>query len=147
LQKIFDYSPSNISGRRACVLTLVLLTIAALTTWAVQAMHGSQWSFLSYLAIFFYFCLTPWLSIGFWSSIIGMLVNGLSKNPLKVVMPHHLALTAQATKSESLKSSTALIICIRNEDLEPIVQSLKVMLDDLVESSYASHMALYVLSD
>ena len=147
LQKIFDYSPSNISGRRACVLTLVLLTIAALTTLAVQAMHGSQWSFLSSLAIFFYFCLTPWLSIGFWSSIIGMLVNGLSKNPLKVVMPQHLALTAQATKSESLKSSTALIICIRNEDLEPIVQSLKVMLDDLVESSYASHMALYVLSD
>ena len=84
----------------------------------------------------------PWTIIGFWNAVIGLLVMRLSKNPVDAVCPIKPGDTAQP-----LTSSTALLSCVRDEDVESLETNLSAMVSNLVRAGQADHFKLYVLSD
>jgi membrane glycosyltransferase len=90
------------------------------------------------------FALTlPWTAIGFWNAVIGFLLMQFSRDPVSVVAPGlHLG-----EVDDQIVSSTALLICIRNEDTQLIRRNLEWMLDALVATGQAQCFHLYMLSD
>ncbi len=96
------------------------------------------------IAMFGLFALTlPWTAIGFWNAVIGFSLMHLSRDPVSVVAPDlHLD-----GGDDPILSSTALLICIRNEDTQLIRRNLEWMLDALVATGQAQHFHLYMLSD
>jgi membrane glycosyltransferase len=81
--------------------------------------------------------------IGFWNAIIGFLICLLAKNPLSIVLPRNM----QDCEDCPLDSSTALLLCIRNEDPFRVVRNLQVMVDSLINGGIAKHFHIYILSD
>jgi membrane glycosyltransferase len=133
--------------RRLWVLSLILITILFLAHSVTQGLMPQERSAMGWLASMFYIGLTPWLAIGFWSSLIGMLLLRVSKDPLSAVFPQAMVQAARAKLETPLTGSTALLICIRHEDTQPIVDRLGLMIEDLNQSGHAQHFHLYVLSD
>jgi membrane glycosyltransferase len=85
----------------------------------------------------------PWMVIGFWNAIIGFLICLLVKNPLSIVLPRNMQDCADCP----LDSSTALLLCIRNEDPFRVVRNLQIMMDSLINAGIAKHFPIYILSD
>jgi len=85
----------------------------------------------------------PWMVIGFWNAIIGFLICLLVKNPLSIVLPRNM----QDCEDCPLDSSTALLLCIRNEDPFRVVRNLQIMMDSLINAGIAKHFHIYILSD
>jgi membrane glycosyltransferase len=85
----------------------------------------------------------PWMVIGFWNAIIGFLICLLVKNPLSIVLPPNM----QNCEDSPLDSSTALLLCIRNEDALRVVRNLRMMIDSLMNVGIEKHFHIYILSD
>jgi membrane glycosyltransferase len=85
----------------------------------------------------------PWMVIGFWNAIIGFLICLLVKNPLSIVLPPNM----QNCEDRPLNSSTALLLCIRNEDALRVVRNLKMMMDSLINLGIEKYFHVYILSD
>lgn len=96
------------------------------------------------IAMLVLFALTlPWTAIGFWNAVIGFSLMQFSRDPVAVVAPD--LLTGEA--DDQIVSSSALLICIRNEDTQLIRRNLEWMLDALIATGQAHHFHLYMLSD
>ena len=84
----------------------------------------------------------PWMVVGFWNAIIGLILCQFSKNPASLVFPN-----AAGVQEAPLTSSTAILLCIRNEFPEKLVRNLRVMLKDLVKNGWGENYHVYILSD
>jgi membrane glycosyltransferase len=90
------------------------------------------------------FALTlPWMVVGFWNAIIGLVLCQCFKDPSALVLPASM----QVNDSAPLTHSTAILLCIRNESPARLIRNLQVMLDDLAKEKLAGHFHVYVLSD
>ena len=85
----------------------------------------------------------PWMVIGFWNAIIGFLICLLAKKPLSIILPP----TLHNYEDDSLNSSTALLLCIRNEDSTRVVRNLEIMINDLIKAGSERFFHIYILSD
>lgn len=85
----------------------------------------------------------PWMVIGFWNAIIGFLICLLVKNPLSIVLPRNM----QNCEDMPLNSSTALLLCIRNEESSRVVRNLQIMIDSLINAGIEKYFHVYILSD
>lgn len=85
----------------------------------------------------------PWLAVGFWNAIIGFLLMRLSKDPVSAVLPAFKFIQEDAP----ITQSTALLVCIRNEDAARIATQLELSLASLFEQGVADKFHLYILSD
>lgn len=116
----------------ALMLLLVHLTLAIDTPWTLRVI------------VLGLFALTlPWMVIGFWNAIIGLLLCQLYKDPTRVILPASM----QDQDNAPLTHSTAILLCIRNELPARLVRNLQIMLDDLVKNQLGSFFHIYVLSD
>jgi len=52
----------------------------------------------------------PWMVVGFWNAIIGLILCQCFKNPLKIILPASM----QVPENTPLSSSTAILLCVRN---------------------------------
>lgn len=95
-------------------------------------------------AMLFCFALTlPWTTIGFWHAAIGLAVMLLARQPAALVAPY-----LRSTPGDSpISSSTALLICIRNEEVGRLRRNIDWMLTGLLATGEASHFYFYILSD
>ena len=90
------------------------------------------------------FALTlPWTTIGFWNAVIGFSLMSFARDPAGLVAPHLRSVTGDG----KITSTTALLICIRNEDTPRLSRNLTWMLDGLVATGEARWFHLYILSD
>lgn len=90
------------------------------------------------------FALTlPWTTIGFWNAITGFLLMTLARDPEGLVAPHLRSIRGD----EPIASSTAIGICIRNEDPVRLTRNLRWMLERLSASGESRFFHLYMLSD
>lgn len=85
----------------------------------------------------------PWMVVGFWNAVIGLLLCQLSTEPTASVLPREMDIT----DTEPLTTSTAILLCIRNETPERIERNLETMLKGLAVPGIGEHFHLYVLSD
>ena len=85
----------------------------------------------------------PWMVVGFWNGLIGLLLYQLSTGPTAAVLPREMDISG----TEPLTSSTAILLCIRNETPGRIERNLETMLQGLAQPGIGEHFHLYVLSD
>jgi membrane glycosyltransferase len=122
---------------------LVLATSAALLALMAAATFPSGPDPLG-LAMLALFALTlPWTTIGFWNAVIGLVLMSVARDPEGLVAPHLRAIAG----NEPIATSTAVAICIRNEDTTRVSRNLHWMLEGLVSTGEARWFRLYVLSD
>ncbi|MEM8552864.1 MAG: glucans biosynthesis glucosyltransferase MdoH [Pseudomonadota bacterium] len=127
--------------RRVAVAVLNALTILGLAAVMVFAFDG-QWT-ASRVGMFLAFLITlPWLSIGFWNAIIGVIVMGRaprSGDPLEL---------SEGPGSGAMPAGrTAITMAIRNENAAACLARLRGMLDELEAQGVADHFDIHVLSD
>jgi membrane glycosyltransferase len=85
----------------------------------------------------------PWTAIGFWNAVIGFILMRVTKNPAQHVFPA----SSNTVGDEPITSSTAVAMCIRNEDVEQVYRNLNSMIARLVASNVGDQFHVYVLSD
>ena len=85
----------------------------------------------------------PWLVIGFWNAVIGLALMRLSRNPAVAVNP----LLADEDALAPIARSTAILVCLRNEEVEGVARSVETMLEGLLQEGVCRHFHLYLLSD
>jgi membrane glycosyltransferase len=136
-------SMMSMRWRRRGFAALVITSSAGLF-WLMALTLSTRGQDLLGIAMLGLFALTlPWTAIGFWNAVIGFSLMQFSRDPASVVAPHlHLG-----GGDDAIISSTALLICIRNEDTQLIRRNLEWMLDALVATGQAQHFHLYMLSD
>jgi membrane glycosyltransferase len=90
------------------------------------------------------FALTlPWTTIGFWNAVLGFALMGFSRDPAGLVAPH----LRRIRGDEEIASTTALLVCIRNEDPARLARNLNWMLEGLAATGEGRWFHLYLLSD
>jgi membrane glycosyltransferase len=85
----------------------------------------------------------PWTTIGFWNAVIGFALMAFARDPAGLVAPHLRRITGH----EKIASSTALLVCVRNEDVGRLERNLDWMAEGLVATGEAQWFHLYLLSD
>jgi membrane glycosyltransferase len=96
------------------------------------------------LAMLAAFSLTlPWTVIGFWNAVIGLVLMACSRSPAAVVSPE----LQEPFGDDPITESTALLVCVRNEDTERLRRNLSWMIGALAARAEAKRFHLYVLSD
>ncbi|CAM3729732.1 glucans biosynthesis glucosyltransferase MdoH [Polynucleobacter arcticus] len=100
-------------------------------------------NFIRWTLIALFSLTLPWMVIGFWNAIIGFLICLLIKKPLSIILPASM----QNCEEVSFNSSTALLLCIRNEDSTRVIRHLEIMMDSLIHAGFEKHFHIYILSD
>ncbi len=134
---------ADMFGRRLLFAVLFAATMAGSLALAALALApgGLGWIDITLLALF---AMTlPWTVAGFWNAMIGFVIMRLSADPTAAVMP----IAAGIRGDEPVTASTAILLCIRNEQPERIIRNLEPMLAGLDAAGCGARFHLYVLSD
>jgi membrane glycosyltransferase len=122
---------------------LVGTTMAAMLVLAVMALSPGGFGLIDAL-LFACFALTlPWMAVGFWNAALGFLIARFSADPLRATIP----VAADADMDAPITTSTAILLCIRNEDPARLIRNLRAMMDGIAATSDADAFHVYVLSD
>ena len=126
---------------------LVLLTILALLWLMYLALGEASTSISGGIVLALYAVILPWLSIGLWNAVIGLLIMRFSQQPLAKLLPASIVVAANPTNETPITASTALLVCIRNENPKQVIRHLALSVAGLVRAQAAQHFHLYILSD
>lgn len=129
--------------RRVLYVLLVLMTVAAYVWLMVLALPAASMTWVEWLMVIAFTGVLPWTVIGFWNATIGLLIDLLSRDPLRVVNEA----AADTPDDLPLTESTALLLCIRNEVPDRLVRNLRAMMSSLGKGPYHRQFHVYVLSD
>jgi len=130
-------------ARRAGFAALVLSTSAALLWLMALTLFQDGVDPIGLLMLGLFALTLPWTTIGFWNAVIGFMVMTFSRDPARAVAPDLCDIPDDAP----LVSTTALLVCIRNEDTRRLQRNLEWMLQGLVATGHAGAFHLYLLSD
>ena len=133
----------SLAARRALFAALVAATcVAVLALFALVLSPGGiglvDGVMIALLAI-----PLPWSAIGFWNATIGLILMRFARDPVGAVCPPAIRVHDDAP----VLASTAILMCIRNEDPDVVLRNLDVMLTQLAATGEARRFHLYVLSD
>ncbi len=129
--------------RRIGFLILCSTTAAGMLVLMASALFVERPEPLG-LAMLAAFAVTlPWTVIGFWNAVIGLALMAFARSPAAVVWPE----LQEPAGDEPITESTALLVCVRNEDPERLRRNLSWMIAALSARAEAKHFHLYVLSD
>ncbi len=128
--------------RRLVFATLLAISFFGLTALMAVTLSPGGLTPLDLFILLCFMVTLPWTIIGFWNAVIGLLVMRLSRDPVKAVCP-----IDPGNATAPLTSSTALLSCVRDEDVDGLEKNLSAMVSNLIRSGHAPHFKLYVLSD
>jgi membrane glycosyltransferase len=132
---------SVLTRRRALFAILVATTMAAVLWLALVAVPPYSAGAIAFLALFT--ITLPWSVIGFWNATIGFLIMRFCHDPAVAVNP----MAASIHGDEPVTASTAILMCIRNENPDQVTRNLQPLMDGLVQARVAHLFHVYVLSD
>ena len=144
-----DVLPSSgesprLTGRRVLFAALVFLTAAGLLALMAAALFLPAGIDAWGIAMLAAFVLTlAWTTIGFWNALIGFLLMTFARDPEGLVAPHLRSIRGD----EAIDSSTAIAVCIRNEDPERLARNLGWMIERLAATGEGRWFHVYMLSD
>ena len=130
-----------LTRRRALFAVLVATTMAAVLWLALVAVPPYSAGAIAFLALFT--VTLPWSVIGFWNATIGFLIMRFCHDPAVAVNP----MAASIRGDEPVTASTAILMCIRNENPDQVTRNLQPLMDGLVQARVAHLFHVYVLSD
>ena len=129
---------------RRLLFAALSLSTAALMLYLVHQALASDIPLALRMLILTLFALTlPWMVVGFWNAIIGLILCQYNKDPTTVVLPASM----QVNDSAPLAQSTAILLCIRNESPARLIRNLQEMVRGLAADQLAGFFHVYVLSD
>jgi membrane glycosyltransferase len=133
-----------IAARRRLVLGLNAATVLALFSVMASlfAPSGISWSEAALLVSF---ALTlPWLSIGFWNSVLGLVLD--LRHGARAAT-HVTPALARVKGDEPLTARVAIVMPLRNEDPDASIDRLRRLEAEIAQSPWAGRFSYHVLSD
>lgn len=129
--------------RRIIFSSLVVFTIISLLGMMTYSLSLGGIVLAEWVLLVCFAITLPWTAIGFWNAAIGFLLMRTTKNAAEHVFPA----SADITGEEEITTSTAIAMCIRNEDVHKVNRNLNSMIARLVASGKGDRFHVYVLSD
>lgn len=129
--------------RRLLVAGLNLVTIGLLTAAMVALMRPNGMVALEWAMLLPFVLTLPWLSIGFWNAVIGLVLDLRLADPAGFVTP---ALT-RVRGDEPVTLRVAIVLPIRNETAEAALARVETLAAALAATPWAGQFAFHVLSD
>lgn len=130
------------TARRTAFLSLFVISFVALGLLMTATLSPNGYGIFDFLVLGCFLVTLPWTIIGFWNAVIGLALMRLSPNPVKAVCP-----IKRGNPIARLKTRTAILSCVRNEDVAKLEANLNALLAGLVRSGEARAFTLYILSD
>jgi membrane glycosyltransferase len=131
------------TGRRILFFILVGASMTGLIWLLAVALSARGFSPGDLLLVLLFAVTLPWSVIGFWNATIGLLIMRFARDPVAAVTPA----VARVTGNEPIVSSTAILVCIRNEPPERVIRHIVPMIEGLVARGVAHKFHVYILSD
>jgi len=129
--------------RRLVFLSLIASTMILLLGLFTYSLSLNGINFAEFLLLTCFLITLPWTVIGFWNAVIGLGLLRLTKNAALHVFPD----AGKINGNEEITASTALAMCIRNEDVEQVARNMNAMIARLMASGNADKFHAYILSD
>jgi membrane glycosyltransferase len=136
-----DAAGLSLTARRALFAVLFVATMVGSLTLAAAAL--APLSALDILLLVLFTLTLPWMVLGFWNAAIGFLIMRFSRDPIATVVP----LAARVRGDEPITTSTAILLCVRNELPDRTIRNIEPMLAGLAAAQVGDRFHLYVLSD
>src|SRR6185369_5679471 len=127
--------------RRRWLLAVLMLIQTGAAAWSLAkifpyaSMNGLEFAILALFSILF-----SWISFGFWTAVAGFLVLWKGADRFRID-------DLRAVKAAPLKSITAILLPICNEDVERAFAGLEAIYRSLAATGSLSHFNFFVLSD
>lgn len=129
--------------RRWVMLGFVSVVSGAILLLAAGSVRSDHWSIAWGLIFVCFAGQLPWGVIGFCNGFLGFAIAAFSRDPLDVAAPHARALPGRA----GIGSSTAVLMCIRNEDTATVFHRLGLLARELIATGEGRAFHLHILSD
>jgi len=137
-------APAALPGWRPALFFLCVgLTMAGLIWLAVIALSPGGLNAIDLLLVVLFALTLPWYVIGFWNATIGLLIMRFARDPAVAV----LRVAGRVRGDEPITTSTAILVCTRNEPPEHVARMLEPMLQGLTAHGVSECFHVYVLSD
>ena len=131
--------PVDYSARRLGFALLVAATVLGGIALMAATLAGNGFDVWD-AAVTACFALTlPWTAVGFWNAVIGLALMRLAPAPPET--------NEQAPPTATIRSRTAILSCIRNEDTETVARNLDRMIAGLAATPESHRFEVWVLSD
>jgi len=135
---------NGLAARRWLVLGVNTATVLALFAVMVSFFVplGITWTEVALLSCF---ALTlPWLSIGFWNSVMGLVLD--FRHGARAASHVTPALT-RVTGDEPLTARVAIVMPLRNEDPDASIDRMRRLEAEIAQSPWAGRFSYHILSD
>jgi membrane glycosyltransferase len=129
--------------RRVLFFTLVGASIAGLIWLCAIALSPGGFNTVDLVLTALFAVTLPWLVIGFWNATIGLLIMRFARDPVAFVTPA----ASRVRGDEPITASTAILVCVRNEPPDRIVQHVTPLLEGLAAAGVGDRFHAYILSD
>lgn len=133
----------SIGRRRLVFAALALSTMAGMVWLMARTLAPGGLGVLDIVLIALFAVTLPWTVIGFWNAAIGLLVMRFAENPIALVLPA----VERVRGDEPITASTAILLCIRNEQPATALRNIEPLLTGLAEAGAGDRFHLYLLSD
>lgn len=135
--------PERFGLRRALFASLVLATAAGALAAFGWLVGRDGMDVLDWLMLVFFGLTLPWVAIGFWCAVIGLLILHLKRDPVAYVTP----MIRDGDGDRPLEGRTALLLAIHDEDPDAVFRHLRATVECLDRAGVGEHFDIHVLSD
>jgi len=129
--------------RRLLFAALVSATIAGMIWLLVVALSAGGFGVVDLVLVVLFAVTLPWYVVGFWNATIGLLIMRFARDPVAAVTPA----AARVTGNEPITTSTAILVCIRNEPPQRVATFLAPLVEGLAANEAAGRFHVFILSD
>jgi membrane glycosyltransferase len=129
--------------RRMLFAILNVVTLIGLAWWLASILAADGFSLIDALLLITFLIYAPWVTIGFWNSVIGVLVLHLSRDPLKSIIPP----VSRARTDDPIFVGVAVTITVRNEDAARAFLRLRTVKESVDATGYGDKFDYFILSD
>ncbi len=130
-------------ARRRFIFALNLVSVAALVAVMVRLLSSGGWTWAEGVMLAGFTVTLPWLSIGFWNALIGLVIRLAVRRPAEFLTPA----LARIGGGEAIVYRTAMAMCVRNEQADEVVRRLETMQDELIAQGVGDRFDFHLLSD
>ncbi|MGK7869659.1 glucans biosynthesis glucosyltransferase MdoH [Falsiroseomonas sp. E2-1-a20] len=128
---------------RRSVFAALVLALAALLAWLLlRALLPGGISAIEALILACIAFTTPWAALSAANSLVGLAILLGARDPPAAVLP-----ALARIRPGPPRSTTALLVCLRNEDMDAVLPPLARLLDGLAAAGAADRFRLWLLSD
>lgn len=136
-------SDLTITVRRVIFFVLSLGTALLMLVLVHQTLAATIPTVIRIIILGLFALTLPWMVVGFWNAIIGLLICQCVKDPITFILPKSM----QLRDTLPITASTAILLCIRNESPARLLRNLQAMLEDIAQDQLSSFFHVFVLSD